>query len=104
MNRAEIFKLDNKSLLKLINQKHDVKLRSLTDQESLSQVWLIVTSLLKEGWRIDIQAYEKKIKVDGILLNQGRPVTVFAQYGTLPEFDTVVEGICRLALIIAEET
>lgn len=99
----EILNLKEKELLELINEKFDTKLDSIIDEENLSRAWEIVQKLLKKGFRVDVQAYPEYKKVDGIQLKKGSPTTIFARYGSTPNFKSVVEGICKLALIIEEE-
>lgn len=103
LDRKEILDLKEEELLRLIDKNYKIKIDDLDDSDGLTEAWLIVQKLLEEGWRIDIQAYEEYKKVDGIYFNEGRPTTVFARYGSTPKFDSVVEGILRLALIIKEE-
>lgn len=103
LDRKEILDLKEEELLRLIDKDYKIKINGLDDSDDLNEAWLIVQKLLEEGWRIDIQAYEEYKKVDGIYFDEGRPTTVFARYGSTPKFDSVVEGILRLALIIKEE-
>lgn len=103
LNRKEVLDLEEEKLLRLIAENYETKISDLDDDNSLNEAWLIVQKLLEAGWRIDIQAYEDFKKVDGIYFNKGRPMTIFARYGSTPKFDSVVEGILRLALIIKKE-
>jgi len=103
MNRKEILQLEEDKLLKLIMENFNIKIKGLEDRKYLTQAWLVVEKLMLKGWRIDIETKINYKKVDGILMTNGRPETVFAQYGRLPKFNSVVEGICKLALIILAE-
>ena len=103
MDRKEILQLEEKELLKLINKKFNIEIQGFEDKKYLAQAWLVVEKLMLKGWRIDIETKINYKKVDGILMTNGRPETVFAQYGRLPKFNSVIEGICKLALIILAE-
>jgi len=104
MDRNEILELKEKDLLKIINENYGIVLNNLIDKEQLSEVWPIVENLMEEGWRIDIQAKKDYIVIDGILIIEGSPVTLFARYGDVPKFKSVTEGICKVVLIISQES
>gem|GEM_PF-880529 len=103
MNRKEILNLDEDKLINSINEKFETNIKNLEDTDFLSEIWNIVENLMEEGWRINIIAEDDLKQVDGILINDGRPETIFAQYGKVPDFDSIAEGICKTALIIKEE-
>ncbi len=104
MNREEILEMSESELLNLIREKYEIKIEGLDDKKYLSQVWAIIEKLNEKGWRIDIRAEKNSKKVDGIIIENGSPRTVFAKFrGRVPRFQSVTEGICRLALIIMVE-
>lgn len=103
MNRKDILNLGENKLIELINEKFETNINNLEDTNFLSEIWTIVENLMEEGWRINIIAEDDLKQVDGILINEGRPETIFAQYGKVPSFDSIAEGICKTALIIKEE-
>lgn len=102
MKRQEILKLDEKDVLKLIKEKFDKNIDGFDDTKHLAQAWNIVEDLIAKGWRMNIIADDRVKQVDAILL-EGGPETIFAQYGKVPVFDSITEGISKIALIIFEE-
>lgn len=102
MKRQEILKLDEEKVLKLISEKFDKNIDGFDDTEHLAQAWKIVEVLIVKGWRMNIIADDKVKQVDAILMDGG-PETIFAQYGKVPVFDSITEGISKVALIIFEE-
>ena len=103
MNRIDILNLKEAKLLKLVNEKFDTNIDSIIDEDNLSEAWTIAQKLLQKGYRVDVQAYPEYKKIEGIQIESGSPTTIFARYGSTPNFKSVVEGICKLGLIIEEE-
>ena len=102
MNRKEILAMEEERLLDLVQEKFDVRIKNLQDTESLSAAWEIVEKLEKRGWRIDIISSEGMKEVDGLKFKGDGPGSVFAQYGEVPNFGSITEGICKTSLIILE--
>ncbi|MGM0549340.1 MAG: hypothetical protein ACQER0_08735 [Bacillota bacterium] len=103
MTRAKILKMKENKLLKLIKENFGIELNGLDDSENLSKVWTIAEELMEKDWRIDIIINKNSKRVDGMFINKGKPKTLFARYGKTPEFRSITEGICKIALIIIEE-
>jgi len=98
MTREEILHLPKDELLKLIYDNFAITVPGLEDSRHMSFAWQIVEALVGKGWGIDVRRSPDSITVDGYKFDNG-PGTIFAQYGSSPNFSTVVEGICKTALI-----
>jgi hypothetical protein len=98
MTREEILHLPETKLLKLVYGNFGITVPGLEDTKYMSSAWQIVEALVGKGWGIDVRHSPDSITVDGYKFDNG-PGTIFAQYGNSPNFSTVVEGICRTALI-----
>lgn len=98
MNRKEIMNLPEENLLDLVYKNFGISVSGLDDNSNMSSAWRIIQELVKQGWGIDIRMTEGLINVDGYKFDNG-PGTIFAQYGSRPNFGTTVEGICKTALI-----
>ena len=99
MNREKILALKQNELLDIVNKKFDITISGLEDAKNLSDAWKIVEKLEKKGWRFDIVSAKGLKQVDGLRLENGNPVTIFAQYSYSPHFESITEGICKTALI-----
>ena len=100
MNKKEILAMKEEKLLNLIQEKFNVRIKNLSDTESLSTAWEIVEQLKEKGWRVDILSSKNREKIDAIKFAGGGPGTIFAQHGESPFFRSVTEGICKTSLII----
>jgi len=98
MTRKEILNLEEDKLLELVYKNFAIKIQGLEDSSNLASAWPIVQKLVQQGWGIDIRLDKELINVDGYKFHNG-PGTIFAQYGSRPNFDTTVEGICKTGLI-----
>ncbi|HMB30512.1 MAG TPA: hypothetical protein VKN82_01675 [Desulfohalobiaceae bacterium] len=98
MTRNEIMNLPEKDLLGLIFKNFGIKISGLDDNTNMSSAWQISQELVKQGWGVDIRLTEGLINVDGYKFDNG-PGTIFAQYGSRPNFKTTVEGICKTSLV-----
>lgn len=103
MRRREILNLEEDKLIELINKNFDTNIKDLEDTNFLSEIWTIIEMLMEKGWRINIITENDLKQVDGVLINDGQSKTIFAQYGKVPSFGSIAEGICKTALIIKEE-
>lgn len=103
MDREEILGMGERKLLNLIHEKFGITVNGLEDTKHLSEAWKVVEKLEEKGWRIDVMAKKGSREVDGIILGEKGPETIFAQYLDMPNFGSVTEGICKTALIILEE-
>ena len=103
MTREEILNLSGDKLLKLIYKNFGITVPGLEDTTYMSSAWQIVEMLVEKGWSIDLRRSPKAIIVDGYKFDDG-PGTIFAQYGSLPNFSSIVEGICKTALIALQAT
>ncbi|MEA3475799.1 MAG: hypothetical protein U9R23_05105 [Candidatus Cloacimonadota bacterium] len=99
MDRKKILTLKQNELLDIVNKRFDITISGLEDAKNLSDAWKIVERLEKKGWRFDIISAKALKQVDGLRLENGNPVTIFAQYGYSPHFESITEGICKTALI-----
>ena len=66
--------------------------------ESICDAWLIAEKLVSLGWRVDILYSLEEIKVNAIKMEEGRPYSLYAKYGSIYA-DTVPEGLCKLGLL-----
>jgi hypothetical protein len=98
MTRNEILDLSEDKLLKMVHKNFGVKLSGLGDTENMSFAWEIVEILIDKGWGIHLMRNPDVIKVDCYKFDGGLG-TIFAQYGYSPNFSSIVEGICKTALI-----
>lgn len=96
MNREEIMNMDGDTLLVLVEKNFGVNVNGLEDEKNLSTAWKILEILVKKGWIIYVQLRRNLNEVDGF---KSGPGTIFAQYGTRPNFDSTTEGICKTGLI-----
>jgi len=103
VNREEILSMEEGKLLDLVHEKFNVTLGGLEDTRYLSIAWEIVEKLEKKGWTTDIRVSAGSKSVDGYKFGGGGPGTIFAQYGHRPNFRSVTEGICKMALIACAE-
>lgn len=99
MNRKKFLALKQEELLDIVNKKFDITISGLEDAKNLSDAWKIVEKLEEKGWRFDIISAKVLKQVDGLRIENGNPVTIFAQYGFSPHFESITEGICKTALI-----
>ncbi len=102
IDRKEILEMEDEKLLSLVNQKFGTNIGSFNDREYLSQAWAVAERFMDEGWRFDVLAGKYSKRVDALIVTEGKPWTIFSQYGYVPEFRSVVEGIFKVALIISE--
>lgn len=103
MTRDEILSLPQDKLPELVYNNFGVRLSGLEDSRYMSSAWQIVEMLVKKGWGIDLRRSPKAIMVDCYKFDNG-PGTIFAQYGARPNFSSIVEGICKTALIALQTT
>jgi len=103
MDREEILAMGEEQLLDLVHEKFDVSLGGLEDARYISVAWGILGNLEKKGWTFNITTSRRLKNVDGYKFEGGGPGTIFAQYGTHPNFSSVTEGICKTALIACTE-
>jgi len=103
VTREEILNLSGDKLLKLIYKNFGITVSGLEDTRYMSSAWQIVEMLVERGWGIDLRRSPKTIIVDGYKFDNG-PGTIFAQYGSRPNFSSIVEGICKTALIALQTT
>jgi len=98
MDRDTILVLEEAPLLDIVEKNFNVKLGGLRDEEYLTQAWGIMEILVEKGWSFDMRLERNLKRVDGYKFDNG-PGTIFAQYGSLPYFDSMCEGICKTCLI-----
>jgi len=103
MTRDEILNLPEDELSKLIYKNFGVTLSGLEDTSYMSSAWQIVEMLVKDGWDINMRRGSDIIAVDAYKFDNG-PGTIFAQYGSRPNFSSTVEGICKTALVALQTT
>lgn len=101
MNRNEIMSMDQDTLLALVEKNFGVSVNGLEDERNLSSAWKILNILVRKGWIIYVQLRNNLNEVDGF---KSGPGTIFAQYGTRPNFSTTTEGICKTGLIALDLT
>ncbi|MFP3909295.1 MAG: hypothetical protein ACOC5L_02225 [Halobacteriota archaeon] len=101
MDRSEIMGMDQETLLALVEKNFGVKINGLEDENNLSSAWKILEILVVKGWIIYVQLRRNLREVDGF---KSGPGTIFAQYGSRPNFSTTTEGICKTGLIALELT
>ena len=103
VNREEVLSMEEGRLLDLVHEKFNIILGGLEDTRCLSVAWGIVEKLEEKGWTTDIRVSTGSKRVDGYKFGEGGPGTIFAQHGHWPNFRSVTEGICKMALIACEE-
>lgn len=101
MDRNEIMNMDQDTLLALVEKNFGVSVNGLDDENNLSSAWEIPKILVRKGWIIYVQLRSNLNEVDGF---KSGPGTIFAQYGTRPNFNSTTEGICKTGLIALQLT
>ena len=74
--------------------------------KDMGDAWKIVEKLEEQDWRVDIINSKKKKVVLGMKMVEGAPCTLNVRFGCPVEFDSIPEGICKVALltILVEKT
>ncbi len=84
------------SLFTRAKEEYNVEIRDPTDMTS---AWRLVEILEDKGWVIYIITARGRKQVDAWHQNFG---SLFAQFGESPHFNSVLEGICTVALLVKE--
>ncbi|WP_457751773.1 hypothetical protein [Thermococcus sp.] len=85
-----------KELFARIEEKYGVK---ISDDGDMTNAWKLVEILKEDGWVVYIITAKGREQVDAWHPNYG---SLYAQFGEIPHFKNVVEGICITALTIKE--
>ncbi len=79
-----------------IKDEYNVEIRDLEDMTS---AWRLVDALKEGGWVVYIITSKGRNQVDAWHRDFG---SLFAQFGESPQFRSVLEGICNVALLVKE--
>jgi len=71
----------------------------IEDENDMTNAWKLVETLKDRGWVVYIITAKGREQVDAWHPNYG---SLYAQFGEIPHFTNVVEGICVTALHIRE--
>lgn len=79
-----------------IQEEYGVK---ISDEGDMTNAWKLVEVLKEDGWVVYIITAKGREQVDAWHPKYG---SLYAQFGEIPHFKSVVEGICVTALTIKE--
>jgi len=79
-----------------IQEEYGVK---ISDEGDMTNAWKLVEILKEDGWVVYIITAKGREQVDAWHPKYG---SLYAQFGEIPHFKSVVEGICVTALTIKE--
>jgi len=79
-----------------IQEEYGVK---ISDEGDMTNAWKLVEVLKEDGWVVYIIPAKGREQVDAWHPKYG---SLYAQFGEIPHFKSVVEGICVTALTIKE--
>ncbi|NJE10180.1 hypothetical protein [Thermococcus sp. MAR1] len=85
-----------KELFKRVKEEFGVEIRNEND---MTNAWKLVEMLKEKGWVVYIITARGREQVDAWHPNYG---SLYAQFGEIPYFTSVVEGICVTALRVGE--
>jgi len=71
----------------------------IEDENDMTSAWKLVEMLKEDGWVVYIITAKGREQVDAWHPNYG---SLYAQFGEIPHFKSVIEGICVTALTIKE--
>lgn len=93
LEREEIMKMEDGELWDKVRESFGVNIKGHND---ISSAWRLVEMIEDRGWIIYIITSKESKKVDAYKSR----TTIFSRYGGVPNFGSIVEGICKTALII----
>ncbi|NJF25643.1 hypothetical protein [Thermococcus sp. Bubb.Bath] len=79
-----------------VREEYGIEIR---DEGDMTSAWKLVEVLKEKGWVVYIIAAKGREQVDAWHPNFG---SLFAQFGETPNFESVLEGICNIALLVRE--
>jgi lauroyl/myristoyl acyltransferase len=85
-----------KELFEKVRTEYGVEIAGEND---MSGAWKLVEMLKEKGWVVYIITARGREQVDAWHPNYG---SLYAQFGEIPYFESVVEGICLTALHVRE--
>ena len=71
----------------------------IADENDMTNAWKLIEILKKKGWVVYIITAKGREQVDAWHEKFG---SLFAQFGETPNFGSVLEGICSIALLVKE--
>ncbi len=71
----------------------------IADENDMTNAWKLVEILKEKGWVVYIITAKGREQVDAWHPGFG---SLFAQFGETPNFGSVLEGICNIALLVKE--
>jgi len=83
-------------MLKRVREEFGVEIR---DENDIAAAWKLVEALKERGWIVYIITGKGREQVDAWHQGYG---SLYAQFGGIPAFRNVVEGICTIALRVRE--
>ncbi|WP_297520180.1 hypothetical protein [Thermococcus sp.] len=83
-------------LFERVRKEYGVEIR---DENDMTNAWKLVEALKEKGWVVYIITAKGREQVDAWHEKFG---SLFAQFGETPNFGSVLEGICSIALLVRE--
>ena len=83
-------------LFRKVREEYGIEIR---DEEDMTNAWKLVETLKDKGWVVYIITAKGREQVDAWHPNYG---SLYAQFGEIPYFKSVIEGICVTALHVRE--
>ncbi|ASJ07036.1 hypothetical protein [Thermococcus pacificus] len=83
-------------LFERVKEEYGVEIR---DENDMTNAWKLVEALKEKGWVVYIITAKGREQVDAWHPSFG---SLFAQFGENPNFGSVLEGICNIALLVKE--
>ncbi|AMQ19460.1 hypothetical protein [Thermococcus peptonophilus] len=83
-------------LFEKIREEFGIEIKGKKD---MTNAWKLVEMLEEKGWVVYIITAKGRKQVDAWHPNFG---SLFAQFGENPDFGSVLEGICNVALLVRE--
>ncbi|ASJ01173.1 hypothetical protein [Thermococcus gorgonarius] len=83
-------------LFERVKEEYGVEIH---DENDMTNAWKLVEALKEKGWVVYIITAKGREQVDAWHPSFG---SLFAQFGETPNFGSVLEGICNIALLVKE--
>ncbi|NJE84497.1 hypothetical protein E3E23_01385 [Thermococcus sp. CX2] len=85
-----------KELFERVKVEYGIEIR---DESDMTNAWKLIETLEEKGWVIYIITGRGRKQVDAWHSNYG---SLYSQFGDIPAFGSIIEGICATALYIRE--
>jgi hypothetical protein len=83
-------------LFERIREEYGIEIQN---EEDMTNAWKLVEILKEKGWMVYIITAKGREQVDAWHPKFG---SLFAQFGETPNFTSVMDGICNVALLVKE--